>query len=96
MTAYWILIWLLLMTAVTRQQNNRRKRQMGPRIQISDSEFLKLAEKERGLVIRGPKMLWAGNTYLLRSGDYYYYTIAKVPLDLPKECQILESSHILL
>ena len=69
---------------------------MGPRIRITESEFLKFAEKERGLVIRGPQVLWAGATYLLRSGDYYYYTVTKLPLVHPKECQVLESKQILL
>ena len=69
---------------------------MGPRIRITEPEFLKPAEKERGLVIRGPQALWAGAMYLLRSGDYYYYAISKTPLDLPKECQILESKQIVL
>jgi hypothetical protein len=95
MTAYWLILWMVLIGAITQKQN-RRRRQMGPRIRITEPEFLKLAEKERGLVIRGPQARWAGAMYLLRSGDYYYYTFSKTPLDLPQECHILESKQIFL
>ena len=94
----WPVFWLILplMMAATTLQIIQKRRQMGPRIYITEQEFLKLAEKERGLVIRGPITRWFGTIYLLRSGDYYYYTQTKIPLSLPKECQICDSKNILL
>jgi hypothetical protein len=49
--------WMNLMTVITaqQQQQNRKRRKMGPRIRISEPEFLKFAEKERSLIIQGPK-----------------------------------------
>jgi hypothetical protein len=90
---FWI-VWVATMAANTQRQT-RRRRQMGPRIHITEPEFLDLADKERGLIIRAPQP-WKATLYLLRSGDYYYYTITKTPLELPGDCQVVESKQILL
>ena len=63
---------------------------MGPRVQINPDEFMDIARKEQGLVIRKKGM------YVIRSGDYYYYTTSKQPLALPAECQIKDVKNILL
>jgi hypothetical protein len=49
-----------------------------------------------GLVIMGPKVIFTGNTYLTRSGDYYYYTTAKQPLILPTGVEVSHAKQILL
>ena len=82
---WWIIVFFIIM-----QQQARRRRQMGPRIQIKPDEFLDIARKEHGVVIRKKTM------YVIRSGDYYYYTVSKQPLDLPTECQTKEVKNILL
>lgn len=69
---------------------------MGPRICVTVEEFLKLVNKERGLVIRGPRVIFIGRMYLLRSGDFYYYTHSKSDLTLPLECEVCDSKQILL
>jgi hypothetical protein len=63
---------------------------MGPRVHINPNEFVDIAEKEQGLVIKSKRM------YLIRSGDYYYYTTSKQPLVLPLECHVKEVKNILL
>ena len=93
--ACWCIAWLLMMTAISRKQLQTRLLQMGPRIRVSESDFLKIAETERGLVIRAPGF-WGMSTYLLRSGDYYYFTMTKNRLEFPSECRILESTEIRL
>lgn len=69
---------------------------MGPRLKISTEEFLKIIERDGGLVIMGPRVLFAGYTYLTRSGDYYYYTISKTPLVLPSGTEVSSAKQILL
>lgn len=63
---------------------------MGPRVLVDPDEFLRLVEKEMGLVITNRKM------YVAKCGDYYYYTTSKKPLTLPKECVVQEAKSILL
>ena len=63
---------------------------MGPRVQVSPEEFVEIANVEGGLVIRRKKM------YVIRSGDYYYYTTARQPLTFSDNCKIQEAKNILL
>jgi hypothetical protein len=91
---YWW--WLIFILAITQNQT-RRRRQMGPRIQIDPEEFLSIAQKEKGLIIKKQgQILFQGTTYVIRSGDYYYYTVTKQHLTIPSECQVKEVKHILL
>ena len=63
---------------------------MGPRVQVSPEEFVEIANAQGGLVIKRKKM------YVIRSGDYYYYTTAKQPLMLSQDCQVREAKNVLL
>ena len=63
---------------------------MGPRVQVSQEEFVEIANAEGGLVIKSKIQ------YVIRSGDYYYYTKAKPPLTLSDKCEIREATNILL
>ena len=69
---------------------------MGPRVQVEPSEFLRMLEQEKGLVIKGKKIAFRGVIYVSRCGDYYYYTISKEPLSLPKDCVVHQAKNILL
>jgi len=69
---------------------------MGPRVQVDAAEFLRIVEREKGLVIKGHKILWTPVTYVVRSGDYYYYTQAREPLTLPAGVEVREAKNILL
>ena len=69
---------------------------MGPRVEVEPDEFLEIAQKEKGLVIKRRKYVFQGFTYVIRSGDYYYYTVTKQPLSLPSECQVKEAKGLLL
>lgn len=91
---YW---WLWILPFIIAQQNQARKRrQMGPRICVEPNEFLRLVGEEKGLVIRGRKFVLQGTMYLSRCGDYYYYTHARAPLHLPRECEVRQARQILL
>lgn len=63
---------------------------MGPRVAVSPEEFVEIANAEGGLVIKRKRL------YVIRSGDYYYYTTAKQPLTLSQNCKIREAKNILL
>ena len=69
---------------------------MGPRVQVDPAEFLRILENEKGLVIKGRPIILRGTEYVTRSGDYYYFTFAKEPLTLPKECKVTNARQILL
>ena len=73
---------------------------MGPRIAVEPSEFLRLVEQDKGLVIetiQGKKFGFRGIiTYVSRCGDYYYYTQSQTPLSLPEECEVQQAQRILL
>ena len=70
---------------------------MGPRVQVSPEEFVDIANAEGGLVIkRRTPFQWQANTYVVRSGDYYYYTITKQALMLSGSCRIREAKNVLL
>jgi hypothetical protein len=91
---YW---WMIFLPIIIAQQNQaRRRRQMGPRVQVEPSEFLRMVEQEKGLVIKSRKFALQGITYVSRCGDYYYYTISKKPLVLPKDCVVQQCKNILL
>ena len=69
---------------------------MGPRLRIDNDEFIKIVEREKELVIMGPKVIFTAYTYVTRSGDYYYYTTSKVPLILPDGTEMSQAKQILL
>jgi hypothetical protein len=89
----WVLVLPLM---VANQARARRRRQMGPRVLVDAAEFLQIAEQEKGVVIKGPRVLWQGRTYVVRSGDYYYFTTTKQPLTLPPGLEIKEARRIFL
>ena len=93
---YWWVVVLLFIVA-QQQTQARRRRQMGPRIAVEPSEFLRLVEQDKGLVIQGKKIGFLGLImYVSRCGDYYYYTQSKTPLSLPEECEVQQAQRILL
>ena len=74
---------------------------MGPRIAVEPSEFLRLVEQDKGLVIetiQGKKRFGIRGiiTYVSRCGDYYYYTQSQTPLSLPEGCEVQQAQRILL
>ena len=73
---------------------------MGPRIAVEPSEFLRLVEQDKGLVIETIQVRKFGFRglimYVSRCGDYYYYTQSKTPLSLPEECEVQQAQRILL
>jgi hypothetical protein len=91
---YWF--GLLASIIIINQAKARRRRTMGPRVFVEPSQFLDAVSREKGLVIKGPKVLWSGRMYLARCGDYYYYTVSKKPLELPEGCSVQEAKQILL
>lgn len=97
MTAYWIWIYLPMILVIAHQQQQARKRrQMGPRLKVDHATFLAEVAERQGKVIRGPKVLWQGYTYLVRGKDYYYYTISKEELRMPAGVEVTHAEQILL
>jgi hypothetical protein len=92
---YWWVVFLPLLAAAAARRA-RRRRQMGPRVLVSPEEFLKVVEREKALVIKGPKVILQGTTYVTRAGDYYYYTTVREPLRLPDGVEVKEARNILL
>ena len=95
----WFPLYFLLFIIIAGGANARmmrRRRQMGPRVQVDAAEFLRIVEREKGLVIKGRKVLWTPVTYVMRSGDYYYYTLTRDPLMIPAGVEVKEALSILL
>ena len=69
---------------------------MGPRVQVDAAEFLRIVERVKGLVIKGPANRWVGTTYVTRDCDYYYYTTTKETLAIPAGIEVKEAKNILL
>ena len=69
---------------------------MGPRLRVDNQTFLAEVSKGQAKVVRGPKVLWQGYTYLVRGDDYYYYTISKEELHFPPEVEVMFATQILL
>jgi len=69
---------------------------MGPKLYVEPEEFLKIASQSNNLVIKSRTSRWNGYVgYVVRQGDYYYYTTSRTPLDLPSTCAIQEVKFIL-
>jgi hypothetical protein len=99
MSSIWFFYWwvMILLLLAVHQARARRRRQMGPRVQVEPAEFLSIVEREKRLVIKTQKFFLRGITYVTRSGDYYYYTLARgVPLTLPAGIEVKEARNILL
>ena len=97
MTTYWIWMYLLMLIVIFQQQQQARKRrQMGPRLKIDNAAFIDQVAKRLGKVVRGPKVLWQGYTYLVRGEDYYYYTVSKEELQMPEGVEVMSVAQILL
>jgi hypothetical protein len=75
-------------TAAHKQNSTRMK------IKVSNDQFLALAKRQQGLVIR-QKVFLSGYSYVLCYEDYYYLTNAKCLLQLPPECELLQAESIL-
>ena len=70
---------------------------MGPRVQVDAFEFLRIVEREKGLVIRTrPVPLIGMRMYVTRSGDYYYYTRTKDALTIPAGIEVKDAQAMLL
>ena len=98
MDAHFMAIYLPTMMIVILQQQRQaqRRRQMGPRLRIDNQTFLAEVSKRQGKVVRGPKVLWQGYTYLVRGDDYYYYTVSKDELYFPPGVELMCVTQILL
>jgi hypothetical protein len=98
MSNIWFIYWwvIFLPIIIAQQTEARRRRQMGPRVQVEPSEFLRMIAQEKGLVIKSRKFPLQGTTYVSRCGDYYYYTMSKEPLALPDGCVVQQAKNILL
>ena len=69
---------------------------MGPRLKVDNATFLDQVTRSSGKVIRGPKVIFQGATYLVRGEDYYYYTMARKELPLPQGVEVMRVAQILL
>ncbi len=56
---------------------------MGPRLKVDSDLFLQRVASSRNKVVVTKKEAFVGSTYIVRDGDYYYYTKSKRPLELP-------------
>ena len=56
---------------------------MGPRLRVDNDLFLQRVASSRNKVVITKKETFVGSTYIVRDGDYYYYTKTKAPLELP-------------
>ena len=77
-------------------ESRKKETANGTRVQVEPSEFLHIVAQEKGLVIQSRKVVLQGITYVSRCGDYYYYTISRVPLVLPKDCVVQQAKSVLL
>ena len=67
---------------------------MAPRLRVSPSEFLEIVKTERPLVIIGPREFGRGHIYVLRSGDYYYFTYSKALLAIPEGVKVRHADEV--
>ena len=88
--------FILPVIIISQQKKAQRRRQMGPRLKVSNDVFIHEVSHSSGKVIRGPKVLWQGYTYLVCGGEYYYYTISKEPLVMPPDIEVIDVKQILL
>ncbi len=56
---------------------------MGPRLKVDSDLFLQRVASSRNKVVVTKKEAFVGSTYIVRDGDYYYYTKSKTPLEVP-------------
>lgn len=94
----FIYIYFMMFVVIISQnkKNQRKRRQMGPRLNVTNEVFLQELDNNNNTVIRGPKVLWQGYTYLTAGKDYYYYAVSKEPLELPEGVSYKEVKQILL
>jgi hypothetical protein len=67
----WLLIIWIAIFIPQISNRARQRRQMRPRIRVTPEEFSEIVDRNRGLVIVGPKVLFSGRTYVTRSEGYY-------------------------
>ena len=94
---WFMYVWIVFFVIIIPQQNsNRRRRQMGPRVQVELSEFIEIARIERGMIVHKKNSFLQPGTYVIRSGDYYYYTVTKDSMTIPNGCILTEAKDVLL
>ena len=60
---------------------------MGPRLKVDNDLFLQRVASSRNKVVVTKKETFVGSTYIVRDGDYYYYTKSKTGGgDMVKSC----------
>ena len=65
---------------------------MGPRLRVDNDLFVERVSSSKNKVVVTKKEAFAGSTYIVRDGDYYYYTKSKKPLELPAGT-VIENVH---
>ena len=83
---FYILFIPLLVSA-----NERKRRQMKPRVLLETDAFCQLVKAEQNRVIRTNKILLQGHMHVTEGESYFYYAYSKEPLTFPKGTEVIDA-----
>jgi hypothetical protein len=69
---------------------------MVQRVKVQLSEFLDIVKKENGLVLVKKGSMLMPQVCMIKSGDYYFYTVGGKKIDFPTDIKVQEVSEIVL
>ena len=83
---FYILFIPLLVSA-----NERKRRQMKPRVLLEPEAFLQLVKAEKNRVIRTAKLMFQGHMHVVECDSYFYYAFSKEPLAMPDGIEVIDA-----
>jgi hypothetical protein len=69
---------------------------MVQRVKVKVYEFLDIVKRENGLVLIKKGSMLFPQVCMIKSGDYYFYTVGGKSIDLPAGVKVQEVSEIML
>ena len=75
-------------------ENERKRRQMKPRVLLEPDAFNKIVKAEQRQVVRTAKIFLRGHMYVTEGDSYYYYAFSKEPFTLPNGIEVIDAKLV--
>ena len=87
---YFYIIFIVLLVS----ENERKRRQMKPRVLLEPEAFNQLIKAEQSKVIRTTKIFLRGHMYVTEGDSFFYYSYSKEPLTLPEGTDVIDAKLV--
>jgi hypothetical protein len=86
----FLFIYMFVLSGIAGQQQDRRRRRLKPRVRLDVEAFLGVMDRCNSKIIKTGKMWLQGYMYCIEDDDYFYITMAKSPIRIPGDREVVE------